>query len=64
MKSGGYITYHGPLGELSRKLVEYFEVRLPPNIPYTLCQPEMVQHLRKLVEYCEVCLLPVIQFSA
>ena len=28
MKSGGYITYHGPLGEHSRKLVEYFEVRL------------------------------------
>ena len=27
MKSGGYITYHGPLGGHSRKLVEYFEVR-------------------------------------
>ena len=32
MKSGGYITYHGPLGEHSRKLVEYFEVGLPPNV--------------------------------
>ncbi|KAK9836331.1 hypothetical protein WJX81_006307 [Elliptochloris bilobata] len=31
MKSGGYITYHGPLGEHSRKLVEYFEA--VPGVP-------------------------------
>ena len=27
MKVGGFITYHGPLGQKSVKLVEYFEVK-------------------------------------
>lgn len=30
MKVGGHIIYHGPLGERSVKLVEYFEVRPSP----------------------------------
>ena len=51
MKSGGYITYHGPLGEHSRKLVEYFEVCLPPNTLFpteTLTGPALAQACRKL----------------
>lgn len=28
MKVGGFIIYHGPLGEKSVQLVEYFEVHL------------------------------------
>jgi len=29
MKLGGHIIYHGPLGDKSIKLVEYFEVTTP-----------------------------------
>ena len=38
MKSGGYITYHGPLGKRSRKLVDYFQVRgMPTYAAFALC---------------------------
>ncbi len=36
MKSGGFITYHGPLGQRSRKLVEYFQARVLSGTCYML----------------------------
>lgn len=45
MKSGGDITYHGPLGEHSRKLVEHFEARLLPIARSPACHsPNMALH--------------------
>ena len=31
MKNGGKIIYSGPIGEESCKVIEYFEVNIPPN---------------------------------
>lgn len=44
MKVGGRIIYHGPLGEKSVKLVQYFEVRLPfcPSVMARLATAAML----------------------
>ena len=46
LKSGGVVTYHGSLGKNSCRLIEYFQVSLPPCLLLCRC-PTAEPHAAK-----------------